>query len=93
MCAQYVCVFEPDYCCRICLHGYCLYLSGYPLCPVVLRLQCQQWDMHRPGRAPAQSRGGREGRSQDPEPLQEVPAEEAEERQVGGATVRTGHVD
>lgn len=81
---KYICLCELNHCYRICLHGYSLSLSGCPLCPVVLRLQRQQRDVFRVPRSSAQPRGSREGRRHHPDPFQEVPTEETQERQVGG---------
>lgn len=79
-------VLELNHCCRLSPRGYCLCLYGCSLCPVLLRLQRQQRDQCRAGHAsrpPAESRRGGEGGRHHSDPLQKVPTEETEERQLG----------
>lgn len=56
-------------------------LPLYPLSPVLLRLQRLQRDVQL-RRSSAQPRWSGEGSQHHPVPLQEIPAEEAEERKV-----------
>lgn len=74
-------VLEPQLFCSLCLHGCCLSLSGYSLSPVLLRLQRLQRDMHL-ACSSSQPRWSGESSQHHSVPLQEVPAEEAEEREV-----------